>query len=76
MACSGSYGSRAHSESIGELCRADGNKPTVVLILQPFGRYLSKKLFPELLSGFISEGAILLSSKGSLNDIYAVKSGD
>lgn len=76
MVCSGTRGSRAHSESIGELCRAHSNKLTVVLCLRPSESYLSKKVFPEPLSGCVSEGAILFSSKGSLNNIYAVQSGD
>lgn len=76
MVCSGTCGSRAHSESIGESCRARGNKSILGLILQPFGSYLSKEVFPELLSGSVSEGVILFSSKGSLNNICAVQSGD
>lgn len=75
MVCSRMCGSRAHSESTGELCRAHGNKLTDFLTLQTFGSYLSKKLFLEPFSVYISEGAILFPSKGSLN-IYAVQPGD
>lgn len=83
MIGSGTWGLRAHSESIRELCRKHGNKPSIVLTLQSFGSYLSTSVFPEhfpgsgfqnVIPGCISEGAILFCSKRSLNNIYAGQS--
>lgn len=44
---------QAHMHKV--LCRLHGNKPVVVLTLIPFGKYQSKKLFPEPLPGSILE---------------------